>query len=156
MSENIMKPSEWELDNVVAIDRNDEPWDEGEQVIKILEVTYNPETMEKFANTYTITAEPLEGDGVGTAVGRFRFWLTANDGSRNDVQIRIMNSLWCSIYGKTDTVGIPKPSDAEGCVVVAKVGYYKDYLQISNFKPAPQSFAMFSDKMNSQYFAIEE
>ncbi len=153
--ENIMKPSEWALDNVAVVEPNEIPWEEGEQVIKILEVVYNPETMENFANTYTIYAEPVDSDSG--AVGQFTFWLKKKDtGEDNRVAIGILNRLWSSIYGKTDKVGIPKPADAEGCVVIANVDYYNGYLQIGNFKPVGEEYAMYSDKMNSQYFAPSE
>lgn len=155
--ENIMKPSEWELDSLKTVDANDIPWDEGMQAIKILDVVYHDAfTSEKFPNTYTITAEPVDNDSG--AVGRFMFWLKRREtGEDNRVAIGILNRLWSAIYGKTDKLGIPKPSDAEGCVVMADIGYFNDYLQISNFKPAPESYALYSDKMNSQYFApVEE
>lgn len=151
-----MIPTGWELDGLKTVDANEIEWDEGLQAIKIVDVVYyDGYTSEKFPNTYTITAEPVDSDSG--AVGRFMFWLKKKDtGKDNRIAIGILNRLWSSIYGKTDKLGIPAPSDAEGCVVMAEVSYYQGYLQIGNFKPAGEEYAMYSDKMNSQYFAPTE
>ena len=153
-----MTPTDWELSGLKDFADTPVAWTAGTHPVAIRRVTY----VDKYAgegsgqsDTYNISIECVGGPCEG-ATANLRYFLKTKTGADNRYTIGTLNSLWRAIYGPTDRIGVPAPQDAEGCVVMADVEYNGAYVNVHHYSAATTDYAMYSDKMESQYFADME
>lgn len=153
-----MTPTNWEHANAEGYDPEAErvEWIAGQHALKITRVVYHPDEIEENPNTYAIYVKSLDGEDEGATAKMMYFLYRKNTKEYNNYTLGTLNSLWRAIYGEGNGVGIPYPDDAIGCVVSANVELDGTYPRVYKFDPAPVEYAMYSDKMDSQYFAESE
>ena len=153
-----MEPTKWELSGLKDFADTPVEWQVGIHPVAIKRVTYVDEYAGEGtnqANTYNISIECVGGGSEG-ATANLKYFLKTKAGGDNRYAIGTLNSLWKAIYGPTENLGIPAPQDAEGCVVMADVEYKGNYVNVYHYTASSSDYAMYSDKMESQYFEDAE